>query len=427
MRTIVLLGMLVLIVGCARSTPVMPEMSEALLMDAAAYAADQGIPVEEAARRLSLQPLIGDLQVQLTENEKGAFGGLWIQHEPSYRVVVQVTRDARRIFRQYVQGGSLEDIVEMRTVKATLSELQQAQAVTMATLAEVGSGANTGLNVRENCVEVYVADEVAFEEKLEAAGASLPDTVCVVPVGPYAEASALDLPSGLIFPRQDPPEGELVEMAALLIGRLVEEQGCLRIVADEGSGHLVIWPYDHTVAVEADGTIAIRDGNGTVVARVGDLVRMGGGESPSIQSETVRANLGTCEGPYWFAARGIEGTSPEGLLEDPDIAPVLADLEAAGEVLGAPEESKAAFLYPEPGLMVAIGGDAWLHMHRFPSEQIAEVRATSIAQDARNAIIDWVAPPSFYRCGRVIALYLGRDAGVKEILLSRCMLFFESN
>ena len=425
MRTIVLLGMLVLIAGCARSTPAMPEMSEALLMDAAAYAADQGIPVEEAARRLSLQPLIGDLQGQLAENEKGAFGGLWIQHEPEYRVVVQVTQDARRIFRRYVKGSVLEDVVEMRAVKATLAELEQAQAATMKLLSEVGSAADTGLSIQDNCVAVYVADEAALDAKLTAADASLPGTVCVVPVGPYAQAPALDVPAGLAFPRQDPPEGMFAEMMALLIGRLVEEDGCLRVGADEGSGVLVIWPYDHTVTLEADGKIAIRDGSGAVVARVGDLVRMGGGESPSIRSETVRAGLGTCEGPYWFAARGIEGTSPEGLLEDPDIAPVLADLEAAGEVLGAPEESKAAFLYPEPGIMVTVGDNAWLHMHRFPNEQVAEVRAASIVQDARNAIIDWVAPPSFYRCGRVIALYLGRDAGVKEILLSRCTLFFE--
>ncbi|MCU0523095.1 MAG: hypothetical protein MUF84_20710 [Anaerolineae bacterium] len=425
MRTIVLLGMLVLMAGCARATPIPPEVGEALLMDAAAYAADQGIPVEEAVRRLSLQPLIGDLQARLSEDEAGVFGGLWIQHEPEYRVVVQVTRGERRIFRRYVEGSVLEDVVAMRTVGATLAELENAQAATMKLLREAGSAADTGLNVQENCVAVYVADEAALNAKLATAGASLSDTVCVVPVGPYAQAPALDVPAGVAFPRQDPPEGMFAEMMALLIGRLTEEDGCLRVGADEGSGVLVIWPYDHTVTLEADGKIAIRDGSGTVVARMGDLVRMGGGESSSIQSESVRAGLGSCEGPYWFAARGIEGMSLESLLEDPDIAPVLEDLEAAGEVLGAPEDSRAAFLYPEPGIMVTIGGNAWLHMHRFPSEQVAEVRAASIVQDARNAIIDWVAPPSFYRCGRVIALYLGRDAGAKDVLVSRCTLFFE--
>ncbi len=47
-------------------------------------------------------------------------------------MVVQVTQDARRIFRRYVKRSVLEDVVEMRTVEATLAELEQVQAATMA-------------------------------------------------------------------------------------------------------------------------------------------------------------------------------------------------------------------------------------------------------------------------------------------------------
>lgn len=431
MRTIqvwgLLLGMFLLFAGCTHLTPAPPEYGEALEMDAAGYAQQFGISLEEAVWRLSSEPLISDLQARLTENEAVVFGGLWLQHEPEYRVVVQVTGDERRIFRRYVRGTALESVVEIRKVATTLAELEQTQAVTMMLLDEAGSAANTGLNVQENCVAVYAADPAALAAKLAAAGATLPDAVCVEPVGPYAQAPALQVPPGLAFPRQDPPEGMFAEMAALMIGTLVEENGCLRVVADDGAGHLVIWPYDHTVTVEADGTVAIRDGAGMPVARVGDLVRMGGGETRSIQSETIRAGLGDCQGPYWIAARGIEGLSLRALPEDPDIAPLLANLEGVGVVLGEPEESRAALLYPEPGIAYALGDAGWLHLHRFPSVAIAEVRAASIVQDARNAIIDWVAPPGFYRCGRVIALYLGVDAGVKDVLLSRCTLVVEPN
>ncbi len=66
----------------------------------------------------------------------------------------------------------------------TWAELEQAQASTMRTLAEIGSSASTSIDVRENCVTVYASDEEALRTKLTASGASLPDAVCVVAVGP---------------------------------------------------------------------------------------------------------------------------------------------------------------------------------------------------------------------------------------------------
>lgn len=398
--TLLLLAAAVLLVGCATEAAPPPVA---------------GAPPDDP----------GVLQAVLLENEPEVFGGLWIEHDPEYRVVIQVTRDARRIYRRYVKGTALEGVADVRRVDLTWVELEQAQALTMRTLTEIGSSASTSIDVRENCVAVYASDEGALRTKLTASGASLPDAVCVVAVGPYAQAPALDLPLGVAFPRQDPPEGLLAEMEALLYGRLVLEEGCLRILADDGSGYLVIWPYDYTVALENGDRVAVIDGSGTTVARVGDLVRMGGGTSPSIASPTVRDAMGDCEGPLWIASHEIQGLSLESLSEDPDIAPLLADLDRAGVVRGDAEESRAALLYPEPGIAYALGEAGWLHLHRYPSVAIAEVRAASIAQDARNAIIDWVAPPGFYRCGRVIALYLGVDDGVKHVLLSRCTLVVE--
>ncbi len=398
--TLLLLAAAVLLVGCATEAAPPPVA---------------GAPPDDP----------GVLQAVLLENEPEVFGGLWIEHDPEYRVVIQVTGDARRIYRRYVKGTALEGVADVRRVDSTWAELEQAQASTMRTLAEIGSSASTSIDVRENCVTVYASDEEALRTKLTASGASLPDAVCVVAVGPYAQAPALDLPLGVAFPRQDPPEGLLAEMEALLYGRLVSEEGCLRIVADDGTAYLVIWPYDYTVALENGDRVAVLDGSGTTVARVGDLVRMGGGTSPSIASPTVRDAMGDCEGPLWIASHEIQGLSLESLSEDPDIAPLLADLDRAGVVRGDAEESRAALLYPEPGIAYALGEAGWLHLHRYPSVAIAEVRAASIAQDARNAIIDWVAPPGFYRCGRVMALYLGVDDGVKDVLLSRCTLVVE--
>jgi hypothetical protein len=279
-------------------------VSEALRQDARAYAEAHDVPLDEAIWRLRTQDPIGELQAVLQEQEADVFGGLWIEHEPVYKVIVLVTRNARRIERRYIQGGPLADIVEVREVRWTLEALTAAQAKVIQTLEEVGSRATTGIDVRGNCVTLYVADPAALLKEIDAAGLTLPEPVCIEATGPYAEAPPLDPPPGIVFPRQYPPEGLREELTALLIGTLVEKDGCLRVV-ESGYSHLIIWPYDHTVTTAADGTLQIHDGSGAVVAQVGDTVRLSGGEVPSAVRHTPITIPDRCEGPYWLAGSEI--------------------------------------------------------------------------------------------------------------------------
>jgi hypothetical protein len=99
-------------------------------------------------------------------------------------------------------------------------------------------------------------------------------------------------------------------MTALLIGDLVEEDGCLR-VAEGGQSHLIIWPYDHTVTAAQDDTLEIRDGSGAVVARVGDSVRLSGGEVPAVENHASVEIPERFAGPYWLVGSEIESVNPE--------------------------------------------------------------------------------------------------------------------
>jgi hypothetical protein len=289
----------------------MSPVSEALQRDAKAYAEAHDVPLDEAIRRLRQQDPVGELSAVLQEQEADVFGGLWIQHEPEYEVIVLVTGDAadqERIRRRYVQGGPLEDTVEIREAGVTRKELKAAQVELMQILEAVGSRAQTGIDVRGNCVALYTTDPEAFLKEVEATGLTLPEPVCIVDTGPYPEAPPLAPPPGIVFPRQHPPEGLRQEMTALLIGTLVEEDGCLRVEEGESS-HLIIWPYDHTVIAAEDGTLQIRDGSGVVVARVGDVVRMGGGETRSLDSVTPMEIPARCTGPYWIAGSQIDSSA----------------------------------------------------------------------------------------------------------------------
>ena len=160
------------------TTPV----SEALLMDARHYAADFGVDVDEAVRRLTAQGGIGQLGAELESNESSTFGGLWIQHEPEYKVVVAFTRDGEETVRPYIAGAPFADIVEVRKVDATLVELRNAQDRAMAVVKDLGVRASSGIDVQNNMVELYLPE--AEKEKLDAglrtSGLKLPDRVEII-------------------------------------------------------------------------------------------------------------------------------------------------------------------------------------------------------------------------------------------------------
>jgi len=55
---------------------------------AAHLAKEYGISLAEASRRIALQDRIGALAEQLQSGTDPDFAGMWIQHAPSFRVVV---------------------------------------------------------------------------------------------------------------------------------------------------------------------------------------------------------------------------------------------------------------------------------------------------------------------------------------------------
>ena len=82
----------------------MPEgISTALARDARMYAEQHDVELSEAITRLLMQDSVGELDVDLLSNESGTFGGLWIQNEPEYRVVVAFTKDGERTIAEYVK------------------------------------------------------------------------------------------------------------------------------------------------------------------------------------------------------------------------------------------------------------------------------------------------------------------------------------
>jgi hypothetical protein len=291
--------------GLSDEVGTLPE-GEVLDQDAEAYASEYDLDLEEARRRLALQDAIGELNAELTDKERATFAGLWVEHTPEFRMIVRFTERGAETLMPYIEGGPLEDIAEVRGADATHEDLRAAHQAAMSAVGKLGISVTSAVDVVGNRVEIHVADRVWFAAQLEYAGIELPDHVELVVVGGLS-AKEIDICAtpevpGVAFPRQGPIEGPRAVMQALMIGRLVLVDGCLRVESFHGDESLLaIWPPEFGLAAEGD-EIHVLDGAGQVVARVGEEVYMGGGGgSASGLADCVREQLpAACRGPYWI-------------------------------------------------------------------------------------------------------------------------------
>lgn len=161
-------------------------VSPAVLMDAQSYAQDFDVELGEAVVRLSGQEIIGRLGSEIETLEQDTYAGHWIQHEPKYRMVVAFTRAGGSTICPYIEGHPLFDIIEVRSAVATMVELDRSQMEAMNVSSEVGVQAESGINVFQNVVELYVMDRGQLDSALEKAGLALPDHVRVIEVSSFS-------------------------------------------------------------------------------------------------------------------------------------------------------------------------------------------------------------------------------------------------
>jgi hypothetical protein len=161
----VAIALLLLAVACGKVVPgtgipwstaaVTPPADDAVDRDAQWYAAEYGLDLEEARRRLALQDTIGALNVELAEVEQATFAGLWVEHTPKFQLFVRFTEQGAQTLQPYVEGGLLEGMVEVRDAAASLEELRAAHQTTLAAIEGLGLDVASALNVVENQVEVF--------------------------------------------------------------------------------------------------------------------------------------------------------------------------------------------------------------------------------------------------------------------------------
>lgn len=164
--------------------------------EAQMYADAKGVSLEEAIRRIQLQGPAGELGEKLIVDKRDTLAGIWIQHEPEFKIIVQLTSGGFEAVQSYIQGGPLAELVEVRNAKTSLVELEATQVQAWDVVQKLNIPADSGINVFENRVEIYVIDVEQFTKALQSAGILLPDTVAIIETPQLAEP-AVDIYAGL--------------------------------------------------------------------------------------------------------------------------------------------------------------------------------------------------------------------------------------
>jgi len=157
--------------------------------DVEEYGLEYGVPAEEAANRLEMQMAAGELEERLSLAEPEAFAGLWLEHEPEFRVVVAFTlpeAEGDLLLEEIARGSPVQGFIDARHAPHSLQRLRADAEVVIGKLRDQVLF-DMGLDVINSSVEVYVASSEAAEI---AAGKSLPATVRLVQVGHLARPEA---------------------------------------------------------------------------------------------------------------------------------------------------------------------------------------------------------------------------------------------
>ena len=200
-KTIVVsLVVLVAIAGAVAAVPLGGgndgEDIDSATREANGYSAHLGVTLEEAQRRLALQTLAGDLDAELTDHEGQTFGGLWIEHTPEFRVVVQLTQDAQETVARHNNSDELAEVLDIRTVDVSLADLREAQSEATGAISSKAIPIESGIDIKGSKVKVYVAERDRLDNEIKGGGVTLPEKVDLVTVASMGQLEA-DIHGGL--------------------------------------------------------------------------------------------------------------------------------------------------------------------------------------------------------------------------------------
>ena len=180
----------------------------------------------------------------------------------------------------------------------------------LAVMLVAGCGPNDGVASSSSRRDSPPVDEVSIAD--ERSNRKIGEgTTAPSPPLPYRQA-------GLYFPHGSEPAS--MSPQALGGGTLFVKDGCIRM-GTRGDSWVVVWPYGYSLQ-RRGGEVLILNSEGETKARVGDRVRISGGETSKDEigpnPEAARRNFeerrrqsgvpDQCRGPLWGAGPVVRAT-----------------------------------------------------------------------------------------------------------------------
>jgi len=288
--------------------------------DAAMYARQFGVSLTEAKRRLAIQlrdavgpreepgpppprppDSYGQLQQALADKEGATFAGMWWQHQPTYRMIVAFTRDAETTLRKYTS----DPIFEARLRPGpTVAELHETQTRLFEQLQALGARPVGGSSdIQTGTVNIDVVGDLARTRAAAASGElDLPSYVNLIEAPPLKFPDPAAPPKAVnnpvkAFPRMKHRSGG-IELAVLITGTTVLDNGCLRLVEDRRN-LVIAWPNEARLDLSSEpGVVRIFDRRSGKSVRAGEKITLGGSSGAVGDEADVIDTNPVCAGPY---------------------------------------------------------------------------------------------------------------------------------
>lgn len=156
-------------------------------MGVRSYANDYDVSYAIAEYRIHIQMEIGNVGSELVK-DKEHFGGLYIEHKPTYSVnVLYKNLDNTQKLDSLIADKSWREFVKIHPVKFSLEELRLAQKEAIDIVSKLDIRFSSSIDVKNNRADIQVLDKELLEHKLFENAVKLPNEVLITIVRGFAE------------------------------------------------------------------------------------------------------------------------------------------------------------------------------------------------------------------------------------------------
>lgn len=131
------------------------------------YAAFAHVSLDEAMRRLRLQDTIDNMDASIRKNYDDIFAGIYIQHKPEYKVIVQFAETVPSGISQLVPNALRND-TEIRQVKSTQKDLEKARSHAEKLLKAKKLSIESYIDTTKNIAVISIDSRSLFQGELDS-------------------------------------------------------------------------------------------------------------------------------------------------------------------------------------------------------------------------------------------------------------------